>query len=74
MISDDLKIRALRRANMMGMSLGRFIRESLEKALQYSNDDQLLDDTLFADDAVFHGQTPNDLAEKHDDYLYRDGS
>jgi len=34
MIPEDLKIRAARRANTAGLSLGGFIRESLEKALK----------------------------------------
>ena len=34
MIPEDLKIRATRRANAIGISLGEFIRESLEKALK----------------------------------------
>ena len=34
MIPEDLKIRATRRANAIGISLGEFIREPLEKALK----------------------------------------
>ncbi len=34
MIPEDLKIRAARRANSAGLSLGGFIRESLERSLK----------------------------------------
>ena len=72
MLPDDLKIRALKRAELLGLSLGGFIRESLEKTLQSPSMDQADDDPFFADDVVFKGQTPKDLALKHDDYLYGD--
>ena len=41
MIPDDLKMRALKRAGTMGISLGRFIREALERALERSDGDGL---------------------------------
>jgi hypothetical protein len=69
MIPEDLKIRATRRANATGLSLGGFIRESLEKALN-SNDTDISDDPFLNDHAVFEGDTEPDLAKKHDDYLY----
>jgi len=34
MIPEDLKIRASKRANAVGISLGEFIRESLKRALK----------------------------------------
>ena len=70
MLPDDLKIRALKRAGIMGLSLGGFIREALEKTLQTPDVDQADDDPFFADDVVFQGKAPKDLALKHDDYLY----
>ena len=74
MIPDELKMRAIKYANKMGMSLGGFIRESVERALEPTDGEPSSDttDPLFADDAVFRGQTPADLAESHDDYLYGD--
>jgi predicted DNA-binding protein len=74
MIPDDLKIRAAKHAKMMGMSLGQFVRESLEKHLQSSNGGHSANDALFADDAVFEGKVPNDVAKNHDEYLYGDRS
>ncbi len=71
MIPEDLKIRAARRANAVGISLGEFIRESLEKALK-SNPNNFLDDPFMNDNAVFEGETPVDLALDHDKYLYED--
>ena len=72
MIPEDLKVRAHKRAGTMGISLGRFIRGAIERALQHPNGDESADDPLFTDDAVFHGETPADLAQNHDEYLYGD--
>ena len=72
MLPDDLKVRALKRAGTMGISLGRFIREALERALERPDGDESSDDPLFADDEVFLEETPVDLARNHDDYLYGD--
>ena len=73
MLPQDLKMRALKRANMMGVSLGQFVRQSLERALN-DRDDIPSEDPLFADDAVFRGDSPADLAKNHDSYLYGDRS
>ena len=72
MLPDDLKMRALKRADIMGLSLGGLIRESLEKTLQTPDVDQADDDPFFADNVVFKGNTPKGLALNHDDYLYGD--
>lgn len=72
MLPDDLKMRALKHAETMGLSLGGFIRESLEKNLQHPEADRAVEDPFFADDIVYKGNTPKDLALNHDDYLYGD--
>ena len=72
MLPDDLKMRALKHADIMGLSLGGLIRESLEKTLQTPDVDQADDDPFFADNVVFKGKTPRNLALNHDDYLYGD--
>jgi hypothetical protein len=59
MIPEDLKIRAAKRANAIGISLGEFIRESLEKTLK-SNPAGSFDDPFLKDNAVFGGDTPVD--------------
>lgn len=69
MIPENLKIRAARQANSVGLSLGGFIRESLERALK-SDAARTLDDPFWADNAVYEGDTEIDLAKKHDLYLY----
>jgi hypothetical protein len=71
MIPEDLKIKALKHARMLGISLGQLVRESLKRRLQTSKDVQPVDDPLFADDVVFQGETPSDLAENHDSHLYK---
>ncbi|MBW1799464.1 MAG: hypothetical protein JRJ85_01920 [Deltaproteobacteria bacterium] len=70
MMPGDLKIKALKRASMMGISLGQFIRESIEKSLDDYQKNRPMDDPLFSDDAVCHGKIPRDLAENHDKYIY----
>ena len=69
MIPENLKIRAARRANTEGLSLGGFIRESLERSLK-SDASGALDDPFLADTAVYEGDTEVDLAKNHDIYLY----
>ena len=69
MIPEDLKIRAAKRANSTGLSLGGFIRESLERVLN-SGVSETLDDPFWADSVVYEGDTVDDLAKNHDIYLY----
>ena len=71
MIPEDLKIRAARRAKAVGISLGGFIRESLERALN-SDSKVALDDSYLSDNSVYEGDIPADLAQNHDKYLYGD--
>ena len=69
MLPDDLKIRALKHAKAIGISLGALIRESLEKAI--SNDGSSLPhDPFFDDSTVFNDDIPADLSLHHDDYIY----
>ena len=69
MIPEDLKNRAAKRANSMGLSLGGFIRDSLEMALK-SKGAGMFDDPYLADTDVYEGKTEVDLAQNHDQYLY----
>ena len=71
MIPEDLKIRAAKRANTVGISLGGFIRESIERALK-SDGNSALDDPYMSDNSVYEGEIPTDLAQHHDKYLYGD--
>ena len=71
MLSPELKMRALQKANQMGISLGELIRKSLESMLNNTTKKNMYD-PLFADDAVFHDQGPEDLSKNHDGYLYGD--
>lgn len=74
MLPPDLKMRAQRLAQERGISLGVLIREALASALEAAGDDRRNNDPLFADDAVFTGDAPSDLAQHHDQYLYADPS
>ena len=69
MIPDDLKIRAASRAHSVGISLGEFIRQSSEKALR-ANTDGVLNDPFLTDNSIYEKETPVDLAQNHDKYLY----
>jgi hypothetical protein len=55
----------------VGISLGGFIRESLERALK-SDDNVALDDPYMSDNSVYEGDIPADLAQNHDKYIYGD--
>jgi len=70
MLPHDLKAKALKHANSVGISLGQYIREAIANSLETQQDDPRFDDPFFADDAVFSGKAPTDLAKKHDEYLY----
>jgi len=72
MIPEDMKIRAARQASSMGLSLGGFIRESIERALKV-DDTRMPDDPYLADNAVYDGDAETDLAKNHDLYLYGEG-
>jgi hypothetical protein len=67
-------MRAQRLAQERGISLGVLIREALASALEAAGNDRRSNDPLFADDAVFTGDAPSDLAQHHDQYLYADPS
>ena len=71
MIPDDLKNRAVKRAEAMGISLGEFIRESLKRNLKSDNALPFVD-SYMSDSAVYEGDTPDDLAQNHDKYIYGD--
>ena len=71
MIPEELKTRVAKRANSVGLSLGGFIRDSLERALK-SNSGGTLDDPFLTDNAVYEGDTEVDLAQNHDLYLYEE--
>ncbi len=73
MLPPDLKARALRKADKLGVSLGEFIRTSLQNALEQSST-QFKNDSLLCDKQAFYGKGPKDIAEKHDDYLYGEES
>jgi hypothetical protein len=72
MIPVELKKRATERAKQMGMSLGGFIRESLENAIasQNQNSAGYSEDPFFADKTVYSGAAPIDSSVNHDKYLY----
>ncbi len=70
MLSPVLKMRAYEHAKKAHLSLGELIRHALEAFLQRSDEE----DDFLADRRVFSGQTPKDLSQNHDDYLYGDRS
>ena len=72
MLSNDLKVRAEKRARRMGMSLGEFVRKSLESSLNSAKGGIEDEDPFLADKAVFMGKAPADLSRDHDAYLYGD--
>jgi hypothetical protein len=68
MLPPELKAKAIRCARAGGMSLGRLIREALQSYLGPSQGSRR-EDPFFKDVSVFTGETPADLAGRHDQYL-----
>ena len=68
MLPPNLQTKAIRYARAHHMSLGALVRDSLAARVAVANGDAR--DPLFADDAVYDGPTPLDLARSHDRYLY----
>lgn len=68
MLPDSLKTQVVHLAHEEGVSLGQFIRESLELRLKHFALIQRRD-SLFAEESVFCSKQKN-LSENHDDYLY----
>lgn len=68
MLPPELKARAMRAARERGISFGELLRQSLRATIEGQR--SVYDDPLFADSAVFEGETPEDLSTRHDDYLY----
>jgi hypothetical protein len=67
MLPEELRARAARRAQKLGVSLGELIRRAMEALLEREPGPA---EGAFRDDAVFDGPVPSDLAERHDAYLY----
>lgn len=71
MLPGDLKLKAERKAEKMGISLGELIRLSLKTQVGKKTD-TVEDDPFLSDNAVFSGDVPDDLSLNHDKYLYGD--
>ena len=72
MLPPELKTRVSNQAKKMRISLGQYVREALKKSLEIESRQEADDDSLFLDNVVFDGTTPEDLASGHDGYLYGD--
>jgi hypothetical protein len=68
----ELKDRAMRIARMQGISFGELVRRLLLAAAEQRERGGDWDE-LLADEAVFGGDAPADLAGNHDGYLYGEG-
>jgi hypothetical protein len=70
MMPERLKVRAERKSRQLGMSLGQFVRLSLEDELaKHERHDP---DPLLADTVVYRGPAPDSLSREHDVLLYGD--
>ncbi len=72
MLPEDLKARAFQYCEQKGISLGRLLREMLERKLDDTAWQGSGEDALFADQEVFQGEVPADTSSNHDAYLYED--
>jgi len=71
MLPGDLKLKAKRTAENMGISLGELIRLSLKMQIGAKKDIKQ-DDPFLSDIEVFSGSIPDDFSLNHDKYLYGD--
>lgn len=69
MLPEDLKVQAEKAARKSRVSLGQFIRKSIEKAVQRVVKSGQ-EDPFFSDKTVWRGTAPRDGALRHDKYLY----
>ena len=69
MLPPDLKLKVLKRARRQGVSLGEFVRESLEERLKKPAG-KAVKDPLFDFSLVWRGPAPKDGSINHDHYLY----
>ena len=70
MLPEALKRKAEAQAKRQHLSLGGYIRHSLERSiLRDGNGSDRSRDPLFNTDLVFEDNGPADLAENHDKYL-----
>lgn len=71
MLPRTLKAQAEQRAKSLGISLGQYIREAVERSMSGGGraDDPLLHPSIF-DLPVIDDDGPTDMAQRHDDYLY----
>ena len=70
MLPPTLKLRAQQLAQERGVSLGDLVRQALDALLGQAGKEGAAPDPLFADEALWDGDTPPDLAQNHDAYLY----
>ncbi len=66
MLPRELRSRAARRARETGVSMGQFVRQSIERALQPAS----VKKGRFLDLPVYEGPGPSDVSSRVDDYLY----
>lgn len=68
LIPHDLKIQAERQARREGVSLSELIRMRLSESIDLEAEPK----AAFFFRQPWSGETPVDLSERHDDYLYGD--
>jgi hypothetical protein len=73
MLPHELRLKAMRQAQALGMSLGELVRKGLESVLDRAPRSEAAD-PFFADRARYRGSAPPDLSANHDRHLYGEGS
>ena len=70
MLPLPLKLRAQQLARERGISLGDLVRQALGAMLDRAWESAPEADPLFADQVLWDGETPADLSQNVDSYLY----
>ena len=69
----DLKKKVESKAKERGISLGEFIRLSLQDSISPKKN-HIEKDPFFSDTEFYESNIPSDISLNHDDYLYGDKS
>lgn len=70
LIPEELRYRADRKADQMGISFGQLAREAIDKYLQSNNDSDPSKDPFFADRDFYEGRAPRDASVTYEESLY----
>lgn len=70
LLPEELKKKVEYRARLSDVSLGEFVRKSLEQALSNKGLNSLRNDPFIMDKNIYSKDIGSDVSKRHDDYIY----